>query len=562
MTPTELKTKAQSIIDLATEIRDATIEPDAPPPLAVSIEGPSEVTVGQTVTYTAKVAGGVPPYTYDWATSESGSVGDMQTLTWSWDTVGLKQIDVIVWDHGTLSVADKVFVTVKGIPQPPVGTSVNVGPSGAFQELHKVPFHNLQPNTVVNVVYRGTPYRSKIVLNRNDVEVKAVDAPVGQRVEINALDAVENAGALSFSSQITRNGIFTVVKPNSADFPKNVKVNGFKLTGARRSAMFTDKNGSRVSYSPGAGGVSVYTSDGVQVINCEITDNENGIFAKSDDSWGIVRNLLVSGNHVYGNGCPPLPGDPDAIYHYHNIYCESDGATYEFNKVEHLVPFSAGCLIKDRSAGAIVRFNELTGSVRPLDLVDPDNGEFTLKASPKWGKQFVYGNIIRNVMDTSVVNFGFDEDANNTQLELYFYFNTLVNTGDQWKFNWFKVNGLSKQKVFAGNNIFWNNSTDQARFYGGAVGTYFHVMGNFVSSGTIITADSNGNPIPVGLDGWNQQKFGTDPGLNADLTLKPESVCKGIAVWPTGWPIQLPTHGWNGTSWVSRTDFTAAGAAA
>lgn len=548
MTSTEKAAKCQQIIDLATELRDATIEPDPPPPVQVAV--PS--VVGATI----PVAKGIIT---DAGLVMSSNINDPLAVVSSQSPLS----GAIVASGSTVTVVAKLPV------EPPVGTTINVGPAGAFQELHKVPFHNLQPNTTVNVVFRGTPYRSKLTFNRGDLHLKAIPGPAGELVEINANDAVENAGALSFSTQIMGRGIITIVQPTSNAPVRNVKIEGFDLTGARRTAKYTDKNGSKINYGHGASGIAVYTAENVEVIACKIHDNEDGIFAVSNDGYGIVRNIAVRWCNFFSNGCGQIADDPNAIYLYHNSYIEADGATYEFNTYGPLVPWSAGCLIKDRSAGAIVRYNSLTGSVRHLDLVDPEAGENTIKSSPRWGRTDVYSNLIKNTNEAIPIHFGFDGDAKNTQLALYFYFNTCIDSATRWKASWFKVHG-SPSSVRAGNNIFHNASTEPGsnppkpgaqRFYTQeGNGTYFHVMGNFVTSGTIIAADSNGNPLPVGMDGWNQQTFGTDPGLNADLTLKSVSVCKGKTVWPTGWPIQLPTHGWTSSGWAPRSSFANIGA--
>jgi hypothetical protein len=76
------------------------------PSLAVSIDGPTMVTEGQTNTWSALVTGGTGPYTYQWS---GGLSGNGQSVAGS-----LSENDVYldVWDSAGHHAAVSIFVSI------------------------------------------------------------------------------------------------------------------------------------------------------------------------------------------------------------------------------------------------------------------------------------------------------------------------------------------------------------------------------------------------------------------------------------------------------------------
>lgn len=139
-----------------------------------------------------------------------------------------------------------------------------------------------------------------------------------------------------------------------------------------------------------------------------IHDCTNGTFSKStnDEDFAVTKNILISGNYIYGNG---VVGD----VHEHYTYTESVNITYEFNRFEHLRAGALGNAIKDRSAGTVIRYNYVSGGAHSMDLVEAEDFYAFLSTVPAhlsaYRSAFVYGNIIVKDGSTgSAIHYGGD----------------------------------------------------------------------------------------------------------------------------------------------------------
>jgi hypothetical protein len=130
---------------------------------------------------------------------------------------------------------------------------------------------------------------------------------------------------------------------------------------------------------------------------------------------------LVEGNYLHGNG---VVGQ----YLEHDAYTEALGIVYQYN---HFGPLRAGALgaaLKDRSAGTVVRYNWIDGTIRPIDLVDAQDDVADAIADPRYRQTFVYGNVIvSNPGDgTRLVHYGGDSQEQYFRKgTLFFYGNTV-----------------------------------------------------------------------------------------------------------------------------------------
>ena len=546
--------QVQVLVNELALVKVKEVEPPPPSELRVDIAGPSEAVVGESNLYTISATGGTQPYAYFW----NNGNGALSSI-FKWDLMGEKQVSCLVRDSGGQESTASMIVNIKGMA-PPLGQIINVGPGAEKAELHDLPLNNLQQGTLINLLWRATPYATKPVLQKgNGLRILGVSVNGSPKPILSAENARENSDwATDWTSALVGKGLITIVKKASGDeVGGGLTIENLTLRAARAGVPYIHKSGAQMSYGVMAAGIYMTTCRGVKVVGCTITDNDNGILGISNSGWSgpnTTRDLLVAWNAFSGNGVP-------GSYSQHSTYVEGVDTIYEFNSYSANKVGSPGTLLKDRGAGTKIRYSIFDGpSTLPIDLVEPEAGAPVIMVHPTWGNDYIYGCILRNNQDCSNIHYGFDGVPANKRRELHFYHNTLRNRGDFWKFNWFRVHG-SPTKVRLYNSIFWDDSADQPRMYAqfDGTGTYFSIGGSWMSEDTLKAVNEQGVPINVDFDGWNWTSKGVNPGVEENMTLLPNSVCKFIA---QGLPVGLPPvqFGWDGTTWVRRNTWTSAGA--
>lgn len=433
---------------------------------------------------------------------------------------------------------------------PPVGTTVNVGPAGEFKELHAVPFSKLQSGTVINLVHRAQPYASKIVIQRDGVTIKGIPASDGTKPVVTGVNAEENQDYDFWTGNdepFYGKGVIQIIAEKLSAPVQNPRIEGLRITGAKEAVPFAGRGG---VFKFGAAGVYMTTCENPQIVDCEITGNDNGILVVTNAGWpspGVTSYPAIVGNKIWANG---VVGSDRC----HNTYVEAVSPRYQFN--EYGAQVGNGALLKDRSAGAEIIHNVLRGpSARYFDLVEPEAGVPFLTSHAAWGRDFVGGNVLENFDDCSLIHFGYDGTAANARRELYVYHNTLRNTGDNWKTFWFKMAG-GRLVIF--NNVFWNDSTDAIRMYNGIIRHDSWACGNWWTVGTSQTSDPANwaTPLDPGFAGWNGKGDGAN---HSGVVPSPKGIVAPLD-WITWTQLPQLTHGWNGSKWVPRSDWTRAGA--
>ena len=454
-----------------------------------------------------------------------------------------------------------------------VPTVYSVGPGQPYAALHQVPWNQVHAGDRVEVHWQATPYHDKIQLANSGtatqhIRVTGIPDPItGGLPVLDADGAIESPQASYFSSQIAAEGLITVAPSSSSYEVQYVDIANFDIENATRYASFTNAHGDLTYYSYAAAGVDLYLARDITISGCTIHGNENGIFGKSYGyAGGDLDGIVVSGNTIYGNGL----GGSDR---YHNSYIEGAGTVYEFNHYGALVAGSSGAGIKDRGAGTIVRYNWIEGGSHLLDLVDPADGADTLTHDPRFGTEYVYGNILRDPAwaDTvTMIHFGFDEAWQNRQRTLYFYDNTVVNENDwdaggRYRTIVFKA---SDGAIFAENNIFAGVSPDPGHWSG-----YFYLATDDYDSPTLNLGRNWASDWVVGnygssiVHGLQHTLWGGDPGfvdgVGGNYSLRPDSPCIGegrplFGLW-TDHPV-LFQYSYLTQSWVPRLTILDVGA--
>src|SRR5262245_44750095 len=302
---------------------------------------------------------------------------------------------------------------------PARGEFYEVGPQKRYANLRDVPWHKLRPGDQVKVHWREEPYRDKVHLSKRGeperpIVVEGVPDKDGRRPLLEAGDAVENPHAKYFTNQIGNQAVFTIApRGDEGDGykPGWIHLKGLAIVGARREHGLTRADGGGAGWNWGAAAVALYRCEHVTISGCAISDCENGIFGKSyGDEAGNLRGITVEWCEIHGCG---VPGKD----RYHNSYLEGIGTIYQCNHYGPPVEGSGGCNLKDRSAGAVIRFNRVEGGARTLDLVEPEDGGPSFVDDPLFGNTYVYGNILVNpeAGAAALIHFGFDGTPANAQ---------------------------------------------------------------------------------------------------------------------------------------------------
>ena len=320
-------------------------------------------------------------------------------------------------------VGSCLFAALVSIPAGAV--DYHVGPGQPLAAIGEAPWATLQPGDRVLIHWRAEPYAEKWVINRRGtpgawIIVLGVPGPQAQRPVIDGRDAVTPTG-LNFWNE--ERGLIKVGGSNTpADgLPAYIVIEGLEIRSGRPPFSFTNDGGGTSSYVDNAASIYVEKAEHLIVRDCVIHDSGNGIFVGAFD--GQTRDLLIEGNHLYGNG------NVGSAFH-HNTYTEAIGIVYQYNRFGALRAGADGNNLKDRSAGLVVRYNWIEDGNRQLDLVD---GGLEVATEPSYGETFVYGNVLiesDGQGNSQVAHYG--GDGGDTGLyrkgTLYFYNNTVVST--------------------------------------------------------------------------------------------------------------------------------------
>ena len=330
------------------------------------------------------------------------------------------------------------------------GKDYQVGPdaaSGQLATLDLVPWDKLAAGDTVRIFYSATPYRGKFMLSGNGtatapIRVCGVKGPNGERPILDAQNAISRRG-LAYGNILHETRSIIVVKPLSTAgwtaYPTYIQIDGLELRGANPSNTFTDSTGTVRPYETFGACIWVDRGQNITIADNIIHDCTNGLYSKStnDGDFAVTKNLLISGNYIYGNG---VVGDE----HEHNVYMESVNITYEFNRFEALRSGAMGNAIKDRSAGTVIRYNYISGGAHSMDLVEAEDFYTYLSSVPAYltayRSAYVYGNVIVKSGSTgSFIHYGGDHYGSAPgaswgeplyrQGTLYFYNNTVSVTG-------------------------------------------------------------------------------------------------------------------------------------
>lgn len=327
-------------------------------------------------------------------------------------------------------------------PAPSGGSSCASGGSGRIfavgdgqvhASLSTVPWATLAPGDTVRIHARREPYREKVLVSQSGTELEpiricGVPGPSGELPVIDGDGAVADR-SLDYAGPAHEARSLVIVSPRGQQLgdykPRYVVIEGLELRGASESHSFTDRRGQKRPYAELAAALFIERGEHIVVRGCTIHDSGNGLFvASGGDESMQSRDILVEGNHIYGNGTIGARGQ----YH-HDVYTEAIGITFQYNRIGPPRDGSGGNALKDRSAGTIVRYNDIEGGAHILDLVEPEGSAPIAGADRRLRETYVYGNLlIAGKHGARPIHYGGDTgtEASYRKGTLFFYHNTVV----------------------------------------------------------------------------------------------------------------------------------------
>lgn len=325
----------------------------------------------------------------------------------------------------------------------PGGVRYDVG-SARTPTLGEVPWTTLHPGDVVCVPYRPEPYRDKIYFLARGapgapIRLVGLRGPRGERPTIDGDEAVTSklVQPTSKDSYLEAFGVVNIIThfapPKDAPWgwhPGWITISGLKIQHARPAAQFTDSSGAKKHYADFSASIYINPGDNVIVEDCEITESQIGVFAKSFEKTPgqverVTENLTLRGNFIHDNGDEKLLG-------VHNVYIEARGCNIIGNYLGHKAGLK-GSNYKSRCSHERIFANWIVGGYQSLlKLVDPQSGWDTIGVAPDYEPTVVAGNVLVNPNEGSaveaMVHFGGDgyTQPERYRRELVFYANTVV----------------------------------------------------------------------------------------------------------------------------------------
>ena len=297
----------------------------------------------------------------------------------------------------------------------------HVGPDQPIKRLEMAPFARLEAGDLLAIHWRPEPYRVKWVLacrgtKDKPITIRGIPGPEGQ------LPVIEGEGAITGTGLNFWSGQRALIKIGGSNtppdiMPAHIVIEGLDLGGARPGRNFFGRDGLQ-EYSDMASAIFIEKGEHITIRSCRLHDCANGFFTASE-----AREILVEGCHIENNGV-------EGSGYQHNSYTEASGITFQFNRFGPLRDGCPGTNLKDRSAGAVVRYNLIEGGNRQLDFVESQEGD-TIKTDPRYHQAFVYGNVLierNNDGNPQIVHFGGDSgpEPDFRQGPLWFYHNTVI----------------------------------------------------------------------------------------------------------------------------------------
>lgn len=292
------------------------------------------------------------------------------------------------------------------------GTVYDVGPAFPFTSIGAVPFNTLGPGDLVRIHWRATPYHEKIAISTsgtpaNHICIVGVPGPGGEMPIIDGQNATTSPNMFYDFDGRQQRGLLTIMGQDWPEQPEYINIEGLHLRNAYSAFTFTTASGQVRNYTANAAAIDIQRGKHIRITGVILSDSGNGLFAATTDHpEEVTEDLILEYSHIYGNGTA-------ASDQQHNVYTESIGMIYQFNRFGPLRANSGGNNIKDRSSGTIIRYNWIDSGAHLIDLVEAEDGYPLLSQRPDYNQAWIYGNVMLNRPGSSTSN-GLVRNGRNT----------------------------------------------------------------------------------------------------------------------------------------------------
>ncbi|MHC4715029.1 MAG: putative Ig domain-containing protein, partial [Planctomycetota bacterium] len=394
------------------------------------------------------------------------------------------------------------------------GATYEIGPGKTYTTIGAFAWEDLSAGDTVKIYYKSTPYYEKFGVwaqgtSGSPVTVQGVAGGGGELPVIDGNDATTRLALDYWGEERSMIKIGGCSVPSGDPTPSYLVFENLDIKTARPPYSFTCDAGTEKDYVDKAATFYIEKGNNITIRNCILRDCGNG-FMTSNAS----EDILLEGCHLYDNGIT------DSIYQ-HSIYTESHGIIFQWNHLDALRSGCTGNNLKDRSSGAVIRYNWIEDGNRQLDLVD---SEFSaIRSETDYGKDKVYGNILYETGDVGnrqMVHFGGDSGTTTWYRPgpLRFYNNTCIS---KRTVSTYLFRRSHDETIDAYNNI----------AYVTAAGNTFYVVEND-GTGTVTVSYNwfkTGYNLGEATDGGNNET-GSAPGFvdfnNEDFHITSSSGCR------------------------------------
>ena len=329
------------------------------------------------------------------------------------------------------------------------GTDYVVGQGQPYTTLDLVPWESLKAGDTVRITYSATPYKGKFMLGGNGtatapIVVCGIKGPNGERPIISGDGATTRAalqstyGSTADVAAVRAARAIIEVNRRAVDAwdgaPSYITLSGLDIRSGHPNYSFTGADGVKRAYDPFGACIWVDRGSNITITDNVVSDCQMAVFSKSidDGMTSVTQNLLIKGNVFSGHG---IVGDE----HMHTTYTQGINVVIEGNTYAPMRVGSPGNQIKDRSAGLVVRFNNVTGGAHAVDMVEAEDFPTIARAQASYRSTHVYGNLFTHDGVYSAFHYGGDHfgapaganwgETLFRQGTLYFWNNTVIFTG-------------------------------------------------------------------------------------------------------------------------------------
>jgi hypothetical protein len=248
------------------------------------------------------------------------------------------------------------------------GTEYQVGPTKTYHTIAAVPTGSITAGSIVQVYNEDTgtnptTYHEQARINGQGTATQPI-LFCGVPNSLGVLPVMDGSNATSATTDtgIQRYAIINVWGPNDyhglytngSNGSDYTTVSGIRVVNARNTFQFIDATtGTPTNYDDFCAGIRVKSGQFVNIIGNDIENAGNGVFVQNNSAGGWSQTSgfsVIRGNRVRSAGLYNNAGS-------HGIYSQGFYPLIEGNRIEPLILYAAGNMIKDRGLESIHRYN-------------------------------------------------------------------------------------------------------------------------------------------------------------------------------------------------------------